>query len=267
MQIPLVAGELCTSAPIDAQAQGGPVAIMVNDAFAMRYFGGAASAVGSIVRPQPAVALRIAGVVGDAREFALAREPVPSYYPCRTAYATPALAFLVRARGDPAQLVNAVREKAKELEPLRAVYDIAPLRERIGNEHAQDRLRTAALALFAGTALALACLGIYGTLSYVVGLRRREVGLRAALGARQRDIVAQFVGKALRVVALACAAGLALSLAFSRVLAGMLFGVSPFDAATLAGVVALVAGVGVAAALVPALRAARVAPMTVLRED
>jgi hypothetical protein len=264
MQIPLVAGELCRVVPVNTP--GTPVEVMVNSAFAARYLGGA-SAVGAIVRPNPNVALRIAGVVGNAREFALDREAVPTYYPCRVAYATPALAFLVRARGDPAGIAEALRGKVKELEPLRAVYDVAPLVERIGNEYADDRLRTSALALFAGTALALACLGVYGTLSYVVSLRRREVGLRVALGAQQANIVAQFLGKALRVVAIACVAGVALSLAFARALSGMLFGVSPFDAATLAGVVALVTSVAIVAALIPAVRAARVAPMTVLREE
>jgi putative ABC transport system permease protein len=110
-------------------------------------------------------------------------------------------------------------------------------------------------------------LGVYGTLSYVVGLRRREVGLRVALGAQQGNIVAQFLTKALRVVAVACVVGLVLSFAFSRVLSGMLFGVSPFDAVTLVSVVVLVTGVAVVAALVPAVRAARVDPMTVLRDD
>jgi putative ABC transport system permease protein len=266
MQIPLVAGELCRPPAAGAQAQDGPFDVMVNNAFATRYFP-SGSAVGAIVRPNPNLALRVAGVVGNAREFALDREAVPSYYPCRVAYATPALAFLVRTRGDPAGVVNAARAKVKELQPLRAMYDIAPLRERIGNEYAEDRLRTSALALFAGTALALACLGVYGTLSYVVSLRRREVGLRVALGAQQGNIVRQFVGKALRVVVIACAAGLVLSLAFSRALSGMLFGVSPFDAATLGGVVVLVTGVAIVAALVPAVRAARVAPMNVLREE
>jgi predicted permease len=267
MQIPLVAGGLCTVPPIDRPPPDRPLEIMVNSAFATRYFGGPSAAVGAIVRPQPNLALRIAGVVGDAREFALDRAAVPSFYRCQVAFATPALAFLVRARGDPDGIVNAVRAKVKELEPLRAVYDVVPLPERIGNEHADDRLRTAALSLFAGTALALACLGIYGTLSYVVSLRRREVGLRVALGAQQRNIVAQFLSKALRVVAIACVVGLALSLAFSRALSGMLFGVSPFDAVTLVGVVVLVTGVALVAALVPSIRAARVAPMTVLREE
>jgi putative ABC transport system permease protein len=264
LQIPLVAGDLCRAVP--ANTPGSPVEVMVNSAFAVRYFAGV-SAVGAIVRAGPAAELRIAGVVGNAREFALDREPVPTYYPCRVTYATPALAFLVRARGEPAAIGEAVRAKVKELEPLRAVYDVAPLQERIGNEYAEDRLRTAALALFAATALALTCLGVYGTLSYVASLRRREVGLRVALGAQQRDIVAGFVAKALRIVVAACVVGIVAALAFSRLISGMLFGVSPGDPTTLVGVVALVVGVAALAALVPARRAARVEPMRVLRED
>jgi putative ABC transport system permease protein len=265
MQIPLLAGELCRVIP--PNTPGTPVEVMVNSVFATRYFGSAPSAVGRIVRPNPNVALRIAGVTGNAREFALDREAVPSYYPCRVAYATPALAFLVRARGDPNGIVNAVRAKVKELEPLRAVYDVASLPQRIGTEYADDRLRTSALALFAGTALALACLGVYGTLSYVVSLRRREVGLRVALGAQQRNIVAQFLGKALRVVAIACAIGIIAALAFARFISGMLFEVSPGDPVTLGGVVVLVVAVAALAALLPAWRAARVEPMRVLREE
>jgi putative ABC transport system permease protein len=264
MQIPLVAGDLCrVTTPNTA---GTPPEVMVNAAFATRYFSGS-SPVGSIVRPNPNVRLRIAGVVGNAREFALDRDAVPTQYRCQVAYATPALAFLVRARGDPNGIVNAVRAKIKELEPLRAVYDVAPLQERIGNEHADDRLRTSALALFAGTALGLACLGIYGTLSYVVSLRRREVGLRVALGAQQRNIVAQFLAKALGVVAVACVIGIVVALASARFISGMLFEVSPGDPATLGGVVALVVAVAALAALLPAWRASRVEPMRVLREE
>jgi ABC-type antimicrobial peptide transport system permease subunit len=182
-------------------------------------------------------------------------------------YANPALAFLVRTREDPAAVAGLVREKIKQLEPLRAIYDVAPLAERIGDEYAQDRLRTVLLALFAATALSLACLGLYGTLSYVVSLRRREVGLRVALGALSRNIVAQFLLKALRVVGIACAIGLALSFAFTRALSGMLFGVSPWDPATLSAVVLLVVGVATLAAILPAVRASRIDPMQALREE
>ena len=112
---------------------------------------------------------------------------MPTLYACRVAYANPALRVSRPYARRPDGHDGAVRAKIKELEPLRAVYDVAPLAERIGDEYAQDRLRTTALALFAARRLSLACLGVYGTLSYVVSLRRREVGLRVALGALRKQ--------------------------------------------------------------------------------
>jgi putative ABC transport system permease protein len=142
-----------------------------------------------------------------------------------------------------------------------------PLSERIGAEYAQDRLRTALVVLFAGAALSLVCLGIYGTLSYIVSLRRREVGLRVALGALSSAIVAQFVTQALRVVGIASAAGLLVSIVFARAMSGLLFGVSPFDPLTLGGVIVLVVAVAALAAFLPSLRASRIDPMEALREE
>jgi putative ABC transport system permease protein len=175
--------------------------------------------------------------------------------------------FFVRTCGEPAAIAHAVRLKIKELEPLRAVYDIAPLEERIGDAFTQNRLRTMLLVLFAITALSLACLGLYGTLSYVVTLRRREVGLRLALGARRSDIIRQFLGQGLRVVSLACVCGVTLSFAFTRVLSGMLYGVSASDPATLSSVVGIVLSVAAMAALIPATRAALIEPMRALRDE
>jgi ABC-type antimicrobial peptide transport system permease subunit len=123
------------------------------------------------------------------------------------------------------------------------------------------------LVLFAMTALSLACVGLYGTLSYVVSLRRREVGLRLALGALRSDIIRQFVMQGLRVASLACVCGLVLSAAFTRILSGMLYGVSPSDPVTLSSVIGLVLVVAALAALVPATRAALLEPMRVLREE
>jgi hypothetical protein len=179
----------------------------------------------------------------------------------------PVSILLVRASGDPANLVATIRARLEELEPLRSVYEIAPLDGLIGDVYAQNRAHTFLLTLFRMTALALACLGIYGTLSYVVNLRRREVGLRVALGAQHGNIVKQFLSKALRIVAIACVVGLALSLAFARALSGMLYGVTPQDPATLAAVVFLVVGAAALAATLPAARAARIDPMQALRED
>jgi putative ABC transport system permease protein len=255
--IPLLSGELCR----ESDDQAGYA--MVNRSFATRYFSDR-SVIGLRLAANPP--RRIVGVVGDAREAGLASAPVPAVYLCSfTGDATPW--YLVRTTGPPAAAASSVRAKLRELEPTRTVYDLAPLEDHIGDVHAENRLRTLLLTAFAATALALTCLGIYGTLSYVVGLRRREVGLRVAVGARPADIAAQFLLHALRVVAVAGIAGVALALAFGQVLSGMLFGVSPSDPATLAGVVGVVAAVAVLAALVPALRAARIDPMEALREE
>jgi ABC-type antimicrobial peptide transport system permease subunit len=109
--------------------------------------------------------------------------------------------------------------------------------------------------------------GLYGTLGYIVSLRRREVGLRLALGASRSAIVKHFLTKGLRVAGLACACGLMLSFAFSRLLSGMLYGVAPTDPVTLSSVVVIVLLVAGLASLIPAARAALVEPMRVLRNE
>jgi putative ABC transport system permease protein len=263
MRIPVLAGEPCRFRVPSADAQERE--IVVNQAFANRFFAGR-SPVGLHIE-QGTLTSRIVTVVGDAREYRLDREPAPTIYACTTAFAYPPLAFLLRTQGDPSALVGAVRQRMKEIEPERSVYDILPLTERMGTEYAQDRLRTALVVLFAAAALSLVCLGIYGTLSYVVSLRRREVGLRVALGALSSTIVAQFVTQALRVVGVACAAGLVLSIGFARAMSGLLYGVSPFDPLTLAVVIVVVIGVAALAAFIPSLRASRIDPMEALREE
>ncbi|HEX6999359.1 MAG TPA: FtsX-like permease family protein [Gammaproteobacteria bacterium] len=263
MNIPLLAGEVCRRPP---DSQGTVQDVMVNRSLAERYFP-TRSPVGVRVSAMPFLPSgRITGVVGDARELGVDREPVPTVYTCFSApIATPW--FLVSTRDDSAAALRTIRARLAEIEPLRAVYDITTLEQRISGAYAQNRLRTVLLVLFSATALALTCLGVYGTLSYMVGLRRREVGLRMALGAMSRNIVRHFLFKALRVVGLACALGLALSLAFTRVLSGMLYGVSPSDPATLSAVIVLVLLVSAFAALFPALRASRAEPMSALRQD
>jgi putative ABC transport system permease protein len=174
--------------------------------------------------------------------------------------------FLVRTDGDPLALARDVRLTMKELEPLRSIYDIAPLEQRIGDAFAENRLRAALVALFAAAALSLSAVGLYGTLSYAVSLRRREVGLRLALGATRRRILSGFMAHALRVVGVGCVVGVALALASTRLMAGMLFGVSPSDPLTLGGVIVVVIAVAALSVLVPSTRAALLEPMQVLRE-
>jgi putative ABC transport system permease protein len=208
----------------------------------------------------------VRGIVGDARERGLSHEPVPTIYYCGLIL-QPGLYFLARTHGNPMALANSVRLRLHEVEPGRSVYDISPLTDHLSDAFAENRLRTVLLTFFALTAISLACVGLYGTLSYLVNVRQREVGLRLALGAVRGQIVRQFLGQGMRVSVLGCLAGLGLAAVFTRLLAGMLFGVSPWDAITMTAVTALVIGVSIAASLLPAVRAARVEPMQVLREE
>jgi putative ABC transport system permease protein len=266
MRIPVIAGEICRSSLAGIHRPGSPMDVMVNRSFANGYFSGASPIGVDVTWDNRSLAGRIVGVVGDARELGIDHEAVPTVYTCDTA-PNPFPWFLVRTNADPIALAATVRLRLKNLDPLRSVYDIAPLDTRIDDAYAQNRLRTTLLVAFAATALLLACLGVYGTLSYLVSLRRREIGLRLALGAARSGILRQFLSQAVRVVAVACACGLALSFASGRALSGMLYGVSPSDPVTLASVAGLVLAVATLASLVPAARAALVEPMRTLRHQ
>jgi putative ABC transport system permease protein len=261
MRIPLLAGEMCPQ-------QSNTVGMMVNRSFADTYFGGSSVIGKHLGQPSspyfPSALVR--GIVGDARERGLDHEPVPTIYYCGLVM-QPGLYFLARTHGNPMALGESVRRKLHEAEPGRSVYEISPLTAHLSDAYAENRLRTVLLAFFALTAISLACVGLYGTLSYLVNVRQREVGLRLALGALRMQIVRQFLGQGMRVALIGCVAGLGLAAAFTKVLAGMLFGVSPWDAITMSGVVALVIAVSMIASLLPAARAARVEPMQVLRNE
>jgi putative ABC transport system permease protein len=265
MRIAVVAGDLCRH-PATSESRRTTGQSMVNQAFADRYFAGRPVIGLQVVARGFRFPARIVGVVANVREAAVDREPPPTVYPCDLG-TTPNPWYLVRATAAPGALVSALREKLKEIEPLRAVYEIAPLEQHIGRAYAVNRLRTVLLVLFALTALSLACLGVYGTLSYVVGLKRREVGLRLALGAARLSVLRHFLTQGLRVVGVACVSGLVLAAAFTRLLAGMLFDVSPSDPVTVGVVVAVVLLVATVAALIPAARAALEQPARALRTD
>jgi putative ABC transport system permease protein len=261
MQIPLLTGELC---------RGGlnSIHVLVNRSFANAYFAKSALVGHHLQMPGNAFmpSGEIRGIVGDAREAGMNREPVPTVYWCVSA-PTPDPYYLVRTRSEPMAMAETLRQKIHELEPGRSVFDIMPLEEHLGEAFAENRLRTVLLAFFAVTAVSLACVGLYGTLSYSVSVRRREVGLRLALGALRGQIVKQFLLQGLGVSVLGCVAGWGLAALFGRALSGMLYGVSSSDVATLSAVVLLVLVVAGVASLVPAMRAARVEPMHVLRDE
>jgi putative ABC transport system permease protein len=176
LRIPLVAGEVCRDDP-------GTRTMMVNRSFATAYYAGS-TAIGHRLQilNAPVPPSEIRGVVGDAREIGLDRAPVPTVYWCGGAN-QPGTFFLVRTQGEPRAIAETVRRTIQRLEPQRSVFDLIPLDEHLSDAYAENRLRTILLACFALTAVALAGVGLYGTLSYAGNVRRHEVGLRLALGA------------------------------------------------------------------------------------
>jgi putative ABC transport system permease protein len=263
LQIPIVEGETCTRGRRDGERLA-----LVNQAFRSRYLAEWPSPLGLHLAAGENLdeAARIMAVVGDARDTGIDRARRPTVYSCVSA-PNPTPYFLVRARVDPLSLAHTIRVTMREREPLRSVYDLAPLEDRIGGAFAQNRLRATVLSLFALAALALSGVGLYGTLNYVINLRRREVGLRLALGAMRTAIIRQFFAQGLRVIAIGGVAGVALALMGTRLLEGMLFGVSRTDPMVIAVVVAVVTAVAIIGSLVPAVRASLIEPMRVLRDE
>jgi predicted permease len=262
LQIPLLEGELCPADPDTTRA-------LINRSFANSYLAGS-TALGRrlelLDNPFHLPPAEIRGVVEDAREEGLNREPGPTVYYCSSA-PVPDPFYLVRTRTAPMVMAQTIRRKVHELEPGRSVFDIIPLEEHLDEAFSENRLRTVLLVFFALTAVSLACIGIYGTLSYSVSMRRREVGLRLALGALPGQIVKHFLLRGLGVSLMGCVVGCGLAVAFGRVLSQMLYRISPSDVTTLSSVVLTMLVVAVLASLIPAIRAARVEPMDVLREE
>ena len=262
MHIPLLAGEPCKDGP---DSWG----VVVNRSFANTYFG-QNSPIGYHLSNNSLASFplkgEVRGIATDAREEGINSEPVPTVYWCMSA-PVPDPYYLIRTRGESLAFVNTIRQTVHRLAPNRSVFAIEPLTEHLSDSLAENRLRTILLSFFGITAVSLACLGIYGTVSYLVTIRRREVGIRLALGALRHRIAFQFVMEGLRVVAVGCAAGLAMALAASRLLSGMLYGISRFDLVTWAGVISLILLVAIIASFIPAAHAAHTDPMRVLREE
>lgn len=234
LHIPLLEGEMCREETTNMQ-------LMVNRSFADAFLNGQ-RVVGRKVLPVANSYLgggEIRGIVGDAREQGLDHAPPPTVYWCGGGN-QPGTFFIVRTRGKPLAMAETIRRRVFEVEPQRSVFGLSPLTEHLSDAYAQNRLRTVLITFFALTAVALACIGTYGTLSYLVQVRRREVALRLALGAARSQVTRHILAQGLRVTLIGCAGGIALAAALSHLLQDMLYGVSSSDPATLAGVIALV---------------------------
>jgi putative ABC transport system permease protein len=259
VRIPLLSGNTCKNDTLWTTA-------VVNRGFAELYFPNQ-NPLGHHLQITPVdVKPEIIGVVADAREDALNRAPVPTFYWC-SSNADPSPLVLIRVKGEPMDFAKTLQREVQRIEPTRSVFELMPLKEHLFDSNAENRFRTLLLSLFALTAVLLAAIGLYGTLSYLVALRHREIGLRIALGALPRQIRAGFMAQGAWVALIGCVAGLVLGAACSRLLAGMLYAVSRLDPVTYIGVAAGVLLIAAIASGLPAGRAARLDPMQVLREE
>jgi predicted permease len=243
--------------------------IIVNQEFARVHFGSVADAVGRDVVAtfefrNNAAPRTIVGVVENVKQTALDDPAAPQVYVPQSQMAYPGLTFVIRTKGDPMTAVPALREAARAADPGATLNDVRLMDDVVALSLARQRFSMTLIGTFAALALVLAIVGLYGVLALIVGQRRREIGVRMALGARPSDVVRMIVGEGARVAALGVIIGVGGAFAMMRVLGALLYGVSATDTLTFAGASVVVATIALAATYAPARRAARVDPKAAL---
>ncbi len=214
-----------------------------------------------------APANEIVGVVGDIREDGLAMAPAPYVYDCPTAGSWPDPEYVVRARGNAHALMQQVRQIVHGIDPHRAVFGMKMLENVVDDALEQPRLNASLLGFFATTAMLLASVGLYSLITIMVTARRREIGVRMALGADSGEIMRLILGGATRLLATGAALGIGMTFVVERMLKSALFGVNALDPWTLLGAVGLLAAVSLIAASFPARKAAAVDPLNAIRAE
>jgi putative ABC transport system permease protein len=263
MRVPVLRGR--DVAPGDRA--GAPGVVVVNEPFARAFFPGQAP-VGQRLEIDLGRPLRaeIVGVVGGVRQYGLGTEPNPAMYLPIAQTPLAIVNVVARTGADPAAVAGLFRAAVHRLDPALPV-EVVALADLVARSAAQPRFRAMLVGAFAAVAILLAAIGVYGVVAGLVTERRREIGIRMALGARIPDVVAMVLREGARLSMVGLAVGVAGALGLSRLMAGLLFGVRPFDLATLAGVTTIMAAVTLAATVVPARRAARVDPSSTLRDE
>jgi putative ABC transport system permease protein len=207
----------------------------------------------------------IVGVVADVHHFGLSLDTRPTMYFCSLQISRSVTNIVLRVQGDPASYVAALRREVQSLDKNLALSTVRTMDETVAATIATPRLLMLLFGGFAMIALLLATLGIYGVMASAVSQRTHEVGVRIALGAQSRDVLRLIVGQGMKLALIGVVIGLAASLVVTRLMKTLLFGVSPADPLTFGVIVALLAGVALAACWLPARRATRVDPMVALR--
>ena len=262
MCIPLLRGR-------DFTEQDGPDStnIIISDAMARRFWPDE-DPIGKRFRPGDRNPwMTIVGVVGDVHHISLDQDRRPTFYFSSAQLGFNALAIVVRTSANPESFAAAVRKEIAALDRDLPIYSVGTMSAIVSDAAGQPRFQATLLGLFAVVALALAAVGIYGVISFAVARRTREIGIRLALGAQASDVFKLVVGEGMKLTIFGVSLGLAASWALTRLMVGLLFGISATDPVTFLIVSLLLAGVALAACYIPARRAMRVDPIVALHYE
>jgi putative ABC transport system permease protein len=210
---------------------------------------------------------KIIGVVGSVRWVAMAADPMPTTYFWFPQDPGRDITIVARVARDPVAIASLISAQVKAIDPNQPVADIRTMQDFVSADLARPRFTMVLLGSFAVAALLLAAIGLYGVIAFSVTQRTQEIGVRVALGAQYRDVVRLVMRRGLLLIGIGLAIGAVAALALGRLVAGLLYGVSPTDLGTLLGVMLFLAAVGVFATYVPARRATLVEPMVALRAE
>ena len=262
--IPLLRGRLFSG----LDNEKAPQVAVINDAFARTYWPNG-NPVGQHLKLGPAATswITVVGVVADARTESLEDASVPQIYQSLFQKPDKELAIFLRGQLDPARIPEEVRQQVQSVNPELPVFGAATLSDVVSGSLSQRRFSMEMVLLFALTALMLAGLGIYGTISFLVSERTHEIGIRLALGAKRGKILKMVLRQGLELAIAGAAVGLVGALIVSHLMAGLLYGVAPTDPLTFLGVTLVLTVVALAACYIPAIRAMRIDPLVAMRHE
>ena len=264
MEMPLKTGRAFT----ERDNQTAQKVAIINDTAVQKYFPGEnpiGQHIGSSLETSNQI--EIVGVLRDAKYASVREPPPPTMYVPQSQNRPGQGIFQVRTAGDPSAMVTTIRETVRQVDPDVPLMDVATQVEQLEKRLAQERVIAQAYAMFGALAMLIASIGIFGLMSYNVSRRTNEIGVRMALGAQTRDVLRLVLVESMILVVVGVAIGLVTSLAAGRLVASMLFGLAPTDAATIAVAMAVMLGVAAVAGYLPARRAARVDPLVALRYE
>jgi putative ABC transport system permease protein len=265
MKIPLLAGRYFT----ERDTVGTPEIVIIDESLAQRYFAGR-NPIGRRMSLRGGPWREIVGIVGHVKHAGLdeGQGDMQFYYPTFQGIDKEnGACVVVRSSSDPLTLVSAVQDAIQKIDKDQPIFRVRTLTQNLRDITAQRRFLVLLIGIFAGTALALAAIGLYGVIAYSVSQRTHEIGIRMALGAQASDVLKLIIGQGLKLILIGAALGLAGALALTRLLADLLFDVKPTDPITFVVIPLLLVAVALLASYLPARRATKVDPMVTLRHE